>query len=195
MESESESGRRPVRGRWGGILSPRNLVAALIMVVGVLLASGILSRAVGSAVDSAYSRVDGIPCETSEGQVFHIHAHLTLLRGGQSVAVPANVGIPDGACFYWLHTHDDSGVIHIEAPKTFRPRLGNFFDIWGQPLSRTRAASLQMRNGLRLMVFVNLRPYTGNPRAIPLSSHTDVTVELGPPFEPPERYDFASRGY
>lgn len=31
--------------------------------------------------------------------------------------------------FYWLHTHDESGVIHIESPLRRAFTLGNVFDL------------------------------------------------------------------
>jgi hypothetical protein len=49
----------------------------------------------------------------------------------QSVEGPFVVG---GAGFFWLHTHDTSRVIHIESPAVRRYTLGEFFDLWGQPL-------------------------------------------------------------
>ena len=92
--------------------------------------------------------VDGISCQTSEQTVFHIHAHLTIFVNGAARQVPAGIGIPGaqatqspqgpfietGTCFYWLHTHASDGIIHIESPVQRTYTLGNFFDIWGQPL-------------------------------------------------------------
>ncbi len=38
---------------------------------------------------------------------------------GNKMPVPAQVGIaPDSSCLYWLHTHANDGVIHIEARHT-----------------------------------------------------------------------------
>jgi hypothetical protein len=46
------------------------------------------------------------------------------------IVVPGNIGIIPGKCIYWLHTHDDTGTIHIESPieKTFT--TGQFLNIW-----------------------------------------------------------------
>ncbi len=33
-------------------------------------------------------------------------------------------------CIYWLHTHDDTGTIHIESPVEQNITLGQFLKIW-----------------------------------------------------------------
>ena len=42
-------------------------------------------------------------------------------------------------CYYWLHVHvhvhAQDGVIHIESPAGHTYTLGQFFDLWRQPLS------------------------------------------------------------
>jgi len=54
-----------------------------------------------------------------------------------------DVGIYD--CLYWLHTHVADGIIHIETPGERSFTLGEFFDIWNQPLVRTKL--VQRREG------------------------------------------------
>src|SRR3954451_23322185 len=87
-------------------------------------------------------RIDGIPC-VQEMLNYHVHSPLSINAAGKPVTVPANVGIKIGnsfSCLYWLHTHDSSGLIHVEAPHVIHPTLGQFFDVWGQMLSRTQVA-------------------------------------------------------
>jgi hypothetical protein len=130
--------------------------------------------------------IDGIRCQP-EHLESHYHAHLTLLRDGRRVRVPALIGIDlQHQCLYWLHTHDATGVMHIESPDTRTYTLGQFFDVWGQPLSRTRAASLHGQ----LTVFVGDKRVTANPRAIVLKPHELITIEQGR-IVPPVPYQFA----
>ena len=137
-------------------------------------------------------QIGGIPCSTDYPS-YHVHSHLTILAAGSPVVIPANIGIPPGlGCFYWLHTHDTTGILHVEAPGATpemlqRLTLGSFFDIWGECLSATCVAGITAGE---VRVFVNLQPYQGDPRAIPLGYHTDITVEVGPPFSPPQPYLF-----
>jgi hypothetical protein len=133
--------------------------------------------------------VDGIPCETTEQLTYHVHAHLTIIANGQNLPVPAFIGIP-GRCIYWLHTHDTSGVIHIEAPSQRSFVLGQFFDIWGQRLSTTQVLGFTADAQHSLQFFVDGQPYSGDPRQIPLGAHTLITIEYGPPFSAPPSYTF-----
>jgi hypothetical protein len=133
--------------------------------------------------------IGGISCDAQEGARIHIHQHLVIFDHGQQVSIPPNVGQPAARpCIYWLHTHTPDGVIHIEAPQDRSFVLGDFFNVWGQPLSRTRAASARAARGQALEVWVNGERYTGDPRAIKLDAHTDIVIEAGPPFVKPPRF-------
>ena len=135
--------------------------------------------------------VDGIECGTSEQLAFHIHARLTLFVDGHQETVPAGVGISDplteqtqygpfvgrGACFSWLHTHAADGIVHIESPVQRTFTLGNFFDLWAQPLSRTQVGPAKGT----VTALVNGRVWTGDPRDIPLDAHNQIQLEVGKP--------------
>ncbi len=84
----------------------------------------------------AYPPVDGVYCDQLEQLSYHIHVHLTIWLNGSQVTVPAQTGIaPDTSCYYWLHTHDTTGVVHIEAPAAALLNLQQFLDIWGKEFS------------------------------------------------------------
>ncbi len=159
---------------------------AVISILILLLAAGIgIARATAPSID-------GISCDFLEGTTYHVHAHLAIVVRGRVVAgPPAGTGIHiEHLCFYWLHTHDTSGIIHIEAPHRIAPTLGNFFDIWGQPLTRQRIAGYSVGSGQTLRVYVGPTLFTGNPRTIPLYEHTKVTIEIGPPFISPPKVNW-----
>jgi hypothetical protein len=133
--------------------------------------------------------IGGISCDAMEGAETHIHQHLTLLDHGRPVPIPEDVGQrPARRCLYWVHTHTPDGIIHIEAPAKRTFTLGDFFMIWGQPLSRTRASMAKAGKGTSLKVWVNGKPYMGDPRVIPLVAHTDIWIEAGPPFPKPTAF-------
>jgi hypothetical protein len=132
--------------------------------------------------------IDGIRCDAMEGSVFHIHQHVAIFDHGRPVVIPDDVGRPVvGGCFYWIHTHTPDGLVHVEAPTFKSFVLGQFFDVWGQPLSATRIGPARVAKG-QLHVFVDGRPYAGDPREIELDQHADITLEAGPPYRRPEPF-------
>ena len=79
-----------------------------------------------------------------------------------------------GACIYWIHTHDASGVIHVESkPRAYR--LGEFFAVWGEPLARTAVGPYRGR----VSAFVNGKAFKANPREIPIGSYQQIVLEVG----------------
>ena len=56
------------------------------------------------------------PLSPMEGTAVHIHQHLDLYVDGHKVVVPAGIGIDPAVGYAPLHTHDPSGVIHVESP-------------------------------------------------------------------------------
>ena len=141
--------------------------------------------------------VDGIEGSSREMLRVHIHAHLAIFEKGRQIAVPYGIGIVRpfevangfvgrGSGFYWLHTHDATGIIHIESPDERTYTLGNFFDVWGRPLSARDVAGLQ---GL-VRAFVDGQLYKGNPRDIVLTAHRLITLEVGQPVVSPPVYLF-----
>jgi hypothetical protein len=145
--------------------------------------------------------VDGIQCAPVEQLAYHIHAHLQVYDNGQPRALPAAIGLLGpvaqqtaygpfyGAqqCYYWLHTHTSDGVIHIESPTKRIYTLGNFFDEWRQPLSRTQVASVKGK----VTAFLNGKPWTQDPRAIPLLPHAAIQLDVGTPTVPPKPVSWA----
>ena len=158
------------------------------MVPGLLLAA-IIAFVLWARLTS--KTIDGIGCDPLEQVGYHVHAHLTLVVSGTVLYPPAGVGIHyEHLCLYWLHTHDASGIIHIESPRRFTPTLGNFFDIWGQPLSARHVWKFVLRPDQSMKVYVDRKPYVGSPRTVRLRNHTAVTIEIGPPFGVPPTPDF-----
>jgi hypothetical protein len=169
-------------GRGGG--RPAWLWIVLVTVVVVAGVAAIVASS-GSSSSSA-KPVDGISCDTGEQTRFHIHAHLAVFVNRQPKTVPAGIGIT-ASCLYWLHSHTPDGVIHIESPVQRTFTLGNYFDIWRQPLSPTQVGAATgpvtaYRDGVR---------FTGNPRDIPLGNHTRVQLNVGEDV-PPQSYTFES---
>lgn len=91
----------------------------------------------------------------SEGSLaMHIHVHLSITINGQPVGIPANVGV-DATCTRPVHTHDDSGEIHIESPVVYPFVLGDFFMVWGQPFDNTQMMTYKVDSAHNLVMTVN----------------------------------------
>lgn len=135
--------------------------------------------------------IDGIECNSMEQAVFHIHAHLDIYINGQPFTVPASIGIIQNKCLYWLHTHDTSGIIHIEAPYFRSFTLGEFFDIWNKPFSNNGIFDNAVQGSNTLKVFVNGVETSGNYRDIILGAHDEIVIVYGtPPAKMPTSYAF-----
>jgi hypothetical protein len=145
--------------------------------------------------------VDGIQCAPVEQLAYHIHSHLQVFVDGQPRALPGAIGIngpvaqqtPEGPfygasqCIYWLHTHTNDGIIHVESPTKRVYTLGNFFDEWRQPLSAAQVAGAKGK----VTAFVNGKPWTKDPRSIPLVPHASIQLDVGQPPVPAKTIDWS----
>jgi hypothetical protein len=128
--------------------------------------------------DQLQERLDalGLAALPAEGTVVHIHQHLDLLVDGQRAVVPAYVGIdPDGRFIAALHTHDPTGLMHVES------------DV-------KRIGGLKTGGGKQLKTWVNGKPVNGDPSKIDLASHQEIVIAYGTadqiPAKVPARYRF-----
>jgi hypothetical protein len=165
------------------------MIVALAIGIGIAVSS---SKIILSGASS--SSIDNIQCNSMEQAAFHIHTHLDIFINGQNYTIPPQIGIIPGKCFYWLHAHDDSGIIHIESPVTRNFTLGQFFDIWNKKFTNTQILNSIVNSKNTLSVYVNgikVNP-TVNYRDIKLSVHDEIAIVYGmPPNTIPSKYHFA----
>jgi hypothetical protein len=161
---------------------------------GVPLEEGSLLASASSAATG--QPVDGVECNADEQVAYHVHTHVSVFVNGRLRPIPAGIGIVSpqsqqtlngsfdeaSQCYYWLHMHAQDGIIHIESPAGHTYTLGNFFDLWGQPLSNDQVGPATGA----LSIFVNGKRYRGNPRSIELGSHEDIQIDVGTPAIHPE---------
>ena len=111
-----------------------------------------------------------------------------------------------GDCFYHVHTHDDTGLVHLEDPNptgaTIQQSLfttGNMFEIWGVQVntmqfgpfsgpmtiytsgqfSRADQCTGQGTSSICEVGSNMYSLYTGDPMSIPLYSHEVIWFEIG----------------
>lgn len=147
-----------------------------------------------------------LPCLTSMfDSGYHVHAFVGLYVNGREIAQPDGAGMyqPRGdvngitnyaTCFYEMHTHDASGLVHIEtgsttlAPSSSAFTLGDWLQLWGEPLSSTAFGPYQgvtrvfyAQVPLTTTVAQNYQEWTsGDPNSLPLYSHEAIWIEVGP---------------
>ena len=143
--------------------------------------------------------VMGLHILTSEGTVVHIHQHLNIFDNGKPVVVPQGIGIiPESATsalFSPLHTHDQSGIMHVESDTKRDFSLGQFFGVWGVFLSRKCVGGLCQKPGSPLKFYVDGDQFRGNPVTMVLKEHQQISIVYGkPPKKIPSTYNFSARG-
>ena len=162
---------------------------------GIAIEPGTVLASASSAASG--QTVDGIKCESTEQVAYHIHAHLAVFVNGHSRPIPLGIGVvspqvSDGFaqashCYYWLHTHVQDGIIHIESPTKQTYTLKQFFDEWQQPLTAAQVAGAKGA----VTAYLNGTKVTGDPGKISLSSHADIQLDVGTPVVPPRTVDWS----
>lgn len=129
----------------------------------------------------------GLPALAEEGMVLHTHQHLDVFVHGEKVAIPSGIGIHEDAPAFIspLHSHDTSGVIHVESPTVETFTLGQFFNVWGVRLDAACIGGYCTDDTNALRIYVNGEVYTGDPRALELTPHGIIVVTYGTEAEIP----------
>lgn len=164
---------------------PKKLIT-IIGIVAIIGGIGIYAAMAPHASIPAVRAIDGIQCNSMEQSAFHVHSHLDIIINGAYFLVPSQIGIP-GNCFYWLHTHDESGKIHIEAPMYRDFTLGQFFDIWNKKFNNNQIFNYGADANNPLKVYINGTkvPDGTNYRDIKLNNglkaHNEIAIVYGTP--------------
>jgi len=131
-------------------------------------------------------------CTTADPQRYGVHVELFAQQ--KSAVIPEGIGVAppwqgtppyvtSGRCSYPLRTREPTGVIEVAARGL---TLGDFFRLWGQPLSYTRAASFRGP----VNTFVDGRRWTADPRTVPLTRHAQITIAVGGGVPIHSKYEF-----
>ncbi len=145
----------------------------------------------------------GLKPELYEHLSYHVHSHLDIFVNGKPVKIPAGIGInihdpgvysgtlPDGStaygriqrcrqpCISPLHTHADLGLLHTETSTPTPNRLGQFFTEWDVRLDRRCVGGYCKPDSI--LIYVNGKLYTDNPRDVLLANHTEIAIVIGTP--------------
>jgi hypothetical protein len=144
----------------------------------------------------------GLPAFKSEQLFFHVHAHLDVFVDGKPVVVPAGIGIggdPNARvgtqqgqqvaglagecsrpCISPLHTHDESGVLHVENDKERQITLGQLFTEWGLRFSDQCVGGYCAPDKAH-KVYVEGTEFSGDASTIVLRDREEIAVVIGLP--------------
>ncbi len=140
-------------------------------------------------------KADSLSLLGAEGSATHIHAHLDIYIHGQQLAVPAEIGIPTTGGITPVHTHDTSGIIHIESPDyNASYTLSQFFDIWGVKLTDTSIGGYADDATNKLALYDNGKAVQ-DPANLALAKHHEIVITYGTAQEQPhiaKSYNFPS---
>jgi hypothetical protein len=124
-------------------------------------------------------RLEQIGIPPGGKEKFHIHTLLHIYVEGLLVPLPADVGLdPARHLESSLHTHDRTGIIHMEAPHRFNFTLGDFFAVWGVKLGPAQVGGLKGLGGDKLHFYVNGRPLA-NPAAYVMHNGDSIVIGYG----------------
>jgi hypothetical protein len=122
----------------------------------------------------------GLPMLGQEMLAVHYHAHVDVMVHGAVVTVPGGIGIDTKKSHISpLHTHDASGIVHIESAADIPFTLGQFFTEWGHPLSATKIGSVAAADSEQVRVYRNGTLVPGDPAAMKFEPHDEIFVYLG----------------
>ena len=187
-QHKSESHKSATKIQKTASKSSRNKVTAIAAVIAVIIVAGVYFS---ENQQSPTIVIQGVRCDPTEAIDFHIHAHLDVIVDGKSVTVPAGIGIKPNDCLYWLHTHNTSGIIHIEAPQETAFTLGQFIQVWDSTPSISPKFEEMMNGDKNFKVFVNGFEYKDGYDKIPITAHDEIVIVSGSvPPTIPKSYEF-----
>lgn len=130
----------------------RNTV--IIGVISALVFAGII----GSAIYGQKNFEPRNQCvQHSVSLSMHIHPELEIYDGDQKLAIPAEIGI-DPSCMKAVHTHDETGKIHLEYPEQHQFVLEDFFAVWGKPFNKNEILDKKANDTHTVTMTVNGQP-------------------------------------
>jgi hypothetical protein len=164
----------------------------------------------------ALARKAGLQPETAERLQYHVHSHLDVFVDGQSVVVPAGLGIDitnpgvhtftqggqtsyggitvpcNTPCISPLHTHDATGILHTESATRTNNTLGQLFIEWDQRLD-ANCVSTYCKPASSIAIYVDGKKSSGDPTTIALTDHKEIAIVIGtPPANVPSTADFSN---
>jgi hypothetical protein len=149
-----------------------------------------------------------VPCLPTMGNAYHIHVFLGIVYKGQLMAIPDVIGMvhpgPEingftnsAQCFYEIHTHDASGIVHVEVGQPHPISavvfsLKQVLNVWGVSHGTKNFGpfngAIHVYTGLPTTLppqttISHYAPFTGKHWTnIGLRTHEVIWIEIGRPY-------------
>jgi hypothetical protein len=132
-----------------------------------------------------------------EGTTMHEHANVQIFVHGQDERIPTDIGINTSkGTIQSIHTHDDTGLVHLESSESREFTLGDFFGVWGVRFTPSCLGAYCNEGNNRLQVFVDGDEVTDDIQDVQLDDQTVIVVMYGTAAELPDpipsTFDFSS---
>jgi hypothetical protein len=128
-------------------------------------------------VDASPSSILLTPVPDGAPIAMHIHAHLSIVINGQTQLIPAGIGVEDNGDLP-IHTHDDSGTLHVESPVAQEFHLQDFFTVWGQTFTSQGILGHQVDASHPLTMTVNGQASTAFGSLV-LHDQDNIVIQYG----------------
>jgi plastocyanin domain-containing protein len=130
------------------------IVGVIALIAGLIYWGGASKRKERSELESMSSREVALRSTTDMTTEYHIHPELSIFMNGTEVPIPLNLGVK-ATGMTAIHTHNEKGVIHVEAPIKKDFTLGDFFAVWGKDFSQTKLLDTTVDDKSEIIVTVN----------------------------------------
>lgn len=130
------------------------IVGIIALIGGLIYWGGAAKRKERVDLQNMTSREVALRSTTDMATEYHIHPELSIFVNGTEVPVPLNLGVKTTGMTA-IHTHDEKGVIHVEAPIKKDFTLGDFFAVWGKDFSSTKLLDNTVNENTEIVVTVN----------------------------------------
>ncbi len=110
---------------------------------------------------------------------YHTHALIHIYNDGLLVQIAPNIGIdPRTKAYSSIHTHDPSGIIHMESARPHKFTLGDFFAIWGVPFGKSTLGNFKASGDKQIHVYVNGKPIS-DPVHYVMHDQDNISIGYG----------------
>jgi hypothetical protein len=177
----------------GGVLIIATTLAIVVVVAaggggedsGSATAAGSMSSANTDGLTERRESA-GVPTmgEAAAVGASHFHPQLRIYVNSKQIKLPPNIGIDPTSPMDMagLHTHDSSGTIHNEAGTS--AELGQFFAVWGVPLSLNALGPYRPTGKKKIRMWVDGKP-SREFRNLQLKDGQQIVISYGPKSQEP----------